>query len=164
MGANEQRVDKWFELTGKKIELFVGDVCDYEFFSEAVKSFAPDSMVHFGEQRSAPYSMLSRSKGVYTQTNNVVGTINTLYAIKVRHLHTRASVNRGPQRDGVSNGNRLGFAVTSLCTPPCPNPWRTHSSAHSSAVMSDALSSLPSAALTAAVSSGRGRTMRRTAT
>jgi len=77
-----QRVAKWEELTGKKIELFIGDVCDYEFFSEAVKSFAPDSMIHFGEQRSAPYSMLSRSKGVFTQTNNVMGTINVLYAIK----------------------------------------------------------------------------------
>mmetsp|Transcript_37674 Transcript_37674/g.52336 ORF Transcript_37674/g.52336 Transcript_37674/m.52336 type:complete len:432 (+) Transcript_37674:3-1298(+) len=77
-----QRVAKWEELTGKKIELFIGDICDYEFFSEAVKSFAPDSIIHFGEQRSAPYSMLSRSKGVFTQTNNVMGTINTLYAIK----------------------------------------------------------------------------------
>jgi nucleoside-diphosphate-sugar epimerase len=66
-----QRVDKWEELTGKKIGLYIGDVCDYEFFSEAVKSFAPDAMIHFGEQRSAPYSMLSRSKGVFTQTNNV---------------------------------------------------------------------------------------------
>jgi len=77
-----QRVDKWEELTGKKIGLYIGDVCDYEFFSEAVKGFAPDAMIHFGEQRSAPYSMLSRSKGVFTQTNNVMGTINTLYAIK----------------------------------------------------------------------------------
>lgn len=69
--ARVQRVDKWEELTGKKIGLYIGDVCDYEFFSEAVKGFAPDAMIHFGEQRSAPYSMLSRSKGVFTQTNNV---------------------------------------------------------------------------------------------
>mmetsp|Transcript_30666 Transcript_30666/g.66950 ORF Transcript_30666/g.66950 Transcript_30666/m.66950 type:complete len:483 (-) Transcript_30666:179-1627(-) len=76
------RVAKWKEITGKEIALHIGDICDYEFFSEAVKGFMPDAMVHFGEQRSAPYSMLNRSKGVFTQTNNVMGTINTLYAIK----------------------------------------------------------------------------------
>lgn len=40
-------------------------------------------MVHFGEQRSAPYSMIDRSKAVYTQHNNVIGTVNVLFAIKV---------------------------------------------------------------------------------
>ena len=39
-------------------------------------------MVHFGEQRSAPYSMIDRSKAVYTQQNNVIGTINVMFAIK----------------------------------------------------------------------------------
>lgn len=44
-------------------------------------------MVHFGEQRSAPYSMIDRSKAVYTQHNNVIGTVNVLFAIKVRRQH-----------------------------------------------------------------------------
>ena len=39
-------------------------------------------MVHFGEQRSAPYSMIDRQRSIYTQTNNVMGSINLLYAIK----------------------------------------------------------------------------------
>jgi nucleoside-diphosphate-sugar epimerase len=85
------RVAKWEELTGKKIDLYIGDITDYGFFSEAVKSFLPDAMVHFGEQRSAPYSMLSREKGVFTQTNNVMGTINTLYAIKVVFIEMSSS-------------------------------------------------------------------------
>ena len=38
-------------------------------------------MVHFAEQRSAPYSMVDRKHAVYTQVNNVVGTLNLLYAI-----------------------------------------------------------------------------------
>ena len=38
-------------------------------------------MVHFAEQRSAPYSMIDRKHAVYTQVNNVVGTLNLLYAI-----------------------------------------------------------------------------------
>ena len=41
----------------------------------------PDAIVHFGEQRSAPYSMIDREHAVYTQVNNVVGTLNLMYAI-----------------------------------------------------------------------------------
>ena len=38
--------------------------------------------MHYGEQRSAPYSMMDRTRAVFTQTNNVMGTINVMYAIK----------------------------------------------------------------------------------
>jgi len=44
-------------------------------------SFRPEAFVHFAEQRSAPYSMIDRSHAVFTQVNNVVGTLNLLYAI-----------------------------------------------------------------------------------
>jgi len=77
-----ERVRTWGELTGNDIELMVGDVTDYEFLGESFKSFEPEAIVHFGEQRSAPYSMLDRSRAVFTQYNNVIGTINCLYAIK----------------------------------------------------------------------------------
>ncbi|BBG95085.1 sulfoquinovosyldiacylglycerol 1 [Prunus dulcis] len=76
------RIRCWKSLTGKAIELYIGDVCDFEFLSEAFKSFEPDSVVHFGEQRSAPYSMIDRSRAVFTQQNNVMGTLNVLFAIK----------------------------------------------------------------------------------
>ncbi|KAL6296020.1 hypothetical protein ACE6H2_004162 [Prunus campanulata] len=76
------RIRCWKSLTGKSIELYIGDVCDFEFLSEAFKSFVPDSVVHFGEQRSAPYSMIDRSRAVFTQQNNVMGTLNVLFAIK----------------------------------------------------------------------------------
>jgi UDP-sulfoquinovose synthase len=46
-----------------------------------VADSAPDAIVHFGEQRSAPYSMIDREHAVYTQVNNVVGTLNLMYAI-----------------------------------------------------------------------------------
>merc|ERR1719409_2068272 len=46
------RVAKWKENTGKEIALYIGDICDYEFFSEAVKGFAPDAMVHDSELRA----------------------------------------------------------------------------------------------------------------
>jgi UDP-sulfoquinovose synthase len=38
--------------------------------------------VHFAEQRSAPYSMIDRKHAVFTQVNNVVGTLNVLFAIR----------------------------------------------------------------------------------
>jgi nucleoside-diphosphate-sugar epimerase len=60
----------------------IGDICDWEFLSQAVTSFKPDSIVHFGEQRSAPYSMIDRQRAVYTQSNNVLGNINVMFAIK----------------------------------------------------------------------------------
>src|SRR5213594_4190683 len=83
------RVRVWQNITGKTIELFIGDVADYEFLASAFKSFEPDAVVHFAEQRSAPYSMIDRKHAVFTQTNNVIGTLNILYAIKefVPHCH-----------------------------------------------------------------------------
>lgn len=49
---------------------------------QVFKEFEPEAVVHFGEQRSAPYSMIDRQRSIYTQTNNVMGSINLLYAIK----------------------------------------------------------------------------------
>jgi UDP-sulfoquinovose synthase len=77
-----KRIARWKELTGREIPLFVGDVCDYPFLQDAIGKFGPDAMVHFGEQRSAPFSMIDREHAVMTQVNNVVGTLNLLYAIK----------------------------------------------------------------------------------
>ncbi len=78
----QKRLDKWFALTGKKIELYLGDITDYSFLEKTFRAFEPQSVVHFGEQRSAPYSMIDREHAVLTQVNNVVGTLNILYAIK----------------------------------------------------------------------------------
>ncbi len=77
-----ERLAIWQQLTGNVIESYVGDVTDYEFLSSMVSSFEPDAIVHFAEQRSAPYSMIDRKHAVFTQTNNVVGTLNVLYAIR----------------------------------------------------------------------------------
>ncbi len=76
------RLRVWQELTGKSIELFIGDVNDYDFLSGVIENFQPDAVVHFAEQRSAPYSMIDRKHAVFTQVNNVVGTLNLLFAIQ----------------------------------------------------------------------------------
>src|SRR5580693_856604 len=78
----KERLRVWQELTGKTIELMVGDVNDYEFLAGVIEGFQPDAVVHFAEQRSAPYSMIDRKHAVFTQVNNVVGTLNLLFALK----------------------------------------------------------------------------------
>ena len=69
------------ELTGKRIGLYIGDLSDAAFTYHIIGDFRPDAVVHFAEQRAAPYSMIDRKHAVYTQTNNVVGNLNVLYAI-----------------------------------------------------------------------------------
>lgn len=78
----QQRLKRWHDLTGKTIDLFIGDITNYDFLSKALRQFEPDAIVHFGEQRSAPFSMIDREHAVMTQVNNVVGTLNILYAMK----------------------------------------------------------------------------------
>src|SRR5690242_14045656 len=60
----QERVDAWREISGRAITLFVGDLCDYTFLEPVVREFQPEAVVHFGEQRSAPYSMIDRRHAV----------------------------------------------------------------------------------------------------
>ncbi len=78
----QQRIQRWKDLTGKSIDLYIGDINDYTFLIDSLLEFEPEAIVHFGEQRSAPFSMIDREHAVLTQTNNVVGTLNILYAIR----------------------------------------------------------------------------------
>ncbi len=78
----QKRIQRWHDLSGKSMDLFVGDITNYDFLSKSLRSFEPEAIVHFGEQRSAPYSMIDREHAVFTQVNNVVGTLNLLYAMK----------------------------------------------------------------------------------
>ena len=76
------RLRVWRDLTGLDIDAFTGDVTDYDFISSVTSELRPDAVVHFAEQRAAPYSMIDRKHAVFTQVNNVVGTLNLLFAIR----------------------------------------------------------------------------------
>ena len=78
----QNRIRTWKKETGLAIELRVGDICNQRFLHKALEAFKPEAIVHYGEQPSAPYSMESREKAVYTQVNNVVGTLNLLFAMR----------------------------------------------------------------------------------
>jgi len=77
-----ERVRAWRDVTRREIELFVGDLIDFDFVASVVGQFRPDVIVHYGEQPSAPYSMIDARHAAYTQHNNVVGTLNVLFAIR----------------------------------------------------------------------------------
>src|SRR5437763_2003889 len=77
----EERISAWKEVSGKAIKSYVGDLCDPTFVHQMVGDFRPESIVHYAEQRAAPYSMIDQAHAVYTQTNNVVGNLNVMYAI-----------------------------------------------------------------------------------
>jgi UDP-sulfoquinovose synthase len=77
----ERRVERWAELTGRRITFDVLDLCDHDGLSRVFAAVQPGAIVHYAEQRSAPYSMIDREHAVFTQVNNVVGTLNVLYCI-----------------------------------------------------------------------------------
>jgi len=76
-----ERIAAWHELSGRVITPFIGDLCDYAFLEPLVRDFQPAAVVHYGEQRSAPYSMIDRQHALFTQVNNITGTLNLLYAL-----------------------------------------------------------------------------------
>jgi len=77
-----ERVRTWHEVSENDIQAFVGDLVDYRFVERIFREFRPDAIVHYGEQPSAPYSMISVDTAAYTQYNNVIGNLNVLFAMR----------------------------------------------------------------------------------
>jgi UDP-sulfoquinovose synthase len=76
------RIAAWREVTGRSIGVTEGDLCDADLVEDVFRTFRPEAVVHYGEMPSAPFSMKDREHAVFTQTNNVVGTLNVLWAIR----------------------------------------------------------------------------------
>ncbi|HMN27219.1 MAG TPA: NAD-dependent epimerase/dehydratase family protein [Caldilineaceae bacterium] len=81
LNSLQERIRTWETFTGNVITAHVGDLTDHAFIEPIVRDFQPEAIVHYGEQRAAPYSMIDRRHAVFTQVNNIVGTLNVLYAI-----------------------------------------------------------------------------------
>jgi len=77
-----ERIEAWRELTGRGIAATIGDLTEPGVIDEVLRVAPTDAVVHFGEMPSAPYSMKDRDRAVFTQTNNVVGTLNVLFAMR----------------------------------------------------------------------------------
>ena len=77
-----ERVDLWNKNVNKPIDFVVGDLLNHRLLYDVLESFKPDTIIHYAEQPSAPYSMKGREACYFTQHNNVLGTINLLFGIK----------------------------------------------------------------------------------
>jgi UDP-sulfoquinovose synthase len=77
-----ERLRAWEQVGGKAMRFVHLDIArDYDLLLDLLRSERPDAVVHFAEQRAAPYSMKSSATKRYTVDNNVNGTHNLLAAI-----------------------------------------------------------------------------------
>ena len=91
-----ERLRTWKEVSGKDIAFHDIDVAvNYQRLLDLLEDWKPDALVHFAEQRAAPYSMKSSRHKRYTVSNNLNATNNVLAAvvesgldIHVAHLGT----------------------------------------------------------------------------
>ena len=82
LGSLPERAATWKEVSGKEIGVTEGDLVEWDLTVDLFRNFQPDAIVHYGEMPSAPYSMRDRDHAVFTQQNNVVNTLNVIYAIR----------------------------------------------------------------------------------
>jgi UDP-sulfoquinovose synthase len=77
-----ERVATWKAVSGRTVQAFTGDVGDRGDIRAALRAFAPDTLVHYGEQPSAPFSMIDAEHAIETQANNVLGTLQLAFALR----------------------------------------------------------------------------------
>jgi UDP-sulfoquinovose synthase len=108
----EQRIEAWREVSGKSIRFHNIDLSfDYQELVQLLIDEQPDTVVHFAEQRAAPYSMKNSKNKRYTMQNNLVGTNNLLSAIvesgldiHVVHLGTMGVYGYGTTGGAIPEG------------------------------------------------------------
>lgn len=112
IASMDTRLSTWKALTGKTINFYEMDIVkQYEDFRALLGNLKPDVVVHFAEQRSAPYSMKSSTTNRYTVSNNLNGTNNLLAALvdegldtHVVHLGTMGVYGYGTKGDFIPEG------------------------------------------------------------
>ena len=77
-----ERLEAFRENHGQNLQFTRGDLSDYDLVLNALKHFQPEAIVHLAEMPSAPYSMIDVHHAVFTHTNNLVGTLNVIYAMR----------------------------------------------------------------------------------
>ena len=79
----QNRIDTWKDITGKIIDYKIFDISNnHKQLYTVLNDFQPDTVIHYAEQPSAPFSMMSRESCYETQRNNVMGTLNLMFAIQ----------------------------------------------------------------------------------
>ena len=78
----ENRVASLNKRVRKKARFIKADITKGSTLRDVIRREKPDAVVHFAEQRSAPYSMINEKHAVYTMENNTIGTLKLIYAVK----------------------------------------------------------------------------------
>jgi len=76
------RAEAWRSVSGYLIGVTEGDLCDWAVAEPLFRDFQPEAIIHYGEMPSAPYSLIDREHAVFTEYNNVVSTLNVLWAMR----------------------------------------------------------------------------------
>ena len=106
------RCQAWKEVSGKEMRFVNMDVAkDYDLLVQLIKEEQPDAIVHFAEQRAAPYSMKTSKTKRYTVENNVAGSNNLCCAVidaevnaNVVHLGTMGVYGYGTSGGEIPEG------------------------------------------------------------
>ena len=77
-----RRVNIWNQNQNNPISLEVGSLLNSRFVYKICEHYKPDTIIHYAEQPSAPYSMKGRQEAIFTQENNIIGNLNLLFAIR----------------------------------------------------------------------------------
>jgi len=77
-----ERLEAYRETFGKNLRFFRGNLTDPHFVLNIFQHFKPDAIVHLGEMPSAPFSMIDVHHATFTHTNNMIGTLNILFAMR----------------------------------------------------------------------------------
>src|SRR5699024_7187282 len=131
-----ERLRAWKELTGKNIAFHNFNVAvNYQRLVDLLESWRPDAIVHFAEQRAAPYSMKSSQHKRYTVDNNISATNNLLAAavesgldIHIAHLRTMGVYGYGTAGMRIPEGylkvkletDEGKFVENEILYPPSP--------------------------------------------
>ena len=88
IASTRRRVDEWQRTSGRTIRFQQTDATDYAALCALIDEVRPDALVHFGQQRSAPFSMIDREHAVRTHLNNTLTNLNVIWALHERSPQT----------------------------------------------------------------------------
>ncbi len=109
MDSIQERTRIWHAETGRRIRFHLLDLAkDYEILKSWLAQHRPEAIIHFAEQRAAPYSMKSDRHKTYTVNNNVSATHNLLSALVETELDAHL-VHLGTM--GVYGYSTIGAAI-----------------------------------------------------
>jgi len=78
----QERARLFKSVSGRTIDVSIGDCCDYDFLRSVFERCSPDCAIHYAEQPSAPYSMCDYRTARLTLDNNLTATFNVIWAVK----------------------------------------------------------------------------------